>query len=154
MEGRFPGVKGIAYLDDFLFMARSGSDLAGIADFFFASVGINVNFQKAVLSPVSHVIYIGVELDLVQAATNVKPAILGVVREAMLQCGPDWSVLSRQCLAGYVNFLRPCLKLPLEVVRAVLDGDAQACVSAAPFIHEGVRWTVQDMCAWNAVHER
>ena len=153
VEERFPGVKGIAYLDDFLFMARNGSDLAGIDDF-FASVGINVNFEKSVLSPVSHVIYLGVELDLVQAAANVKPEVLGAVREAMLQCGPDWSILSRQRLAGYVNFLRPCLKLPLEVVRAILDGDLETCRSVVPFLAGDVKWTFCDMHAWNALHER
>ena len=34
VERKFPGVKGLAYLDDFLFVARHPEELNGVADFF------------------------------------------------------------------------------------------------------------------------
>lgn len=153
VEASFPGVKGMAYLDDFLFVARQPADLSGVADY-FARAGININFEKSVLSPVSRVIYLGIDVDLSHAAAQVKPGILCSVRSAMMQCSASWPAVWRQRLAGYVNFLRPCLKLPLEVVRAILDGDAGACAAVVPFLRDDVQRTFEDICLWNDVHDR
>ena len=61
-------------------------------------------------------------------------------------------MLSRQRLAGFVNFVRPCLKLPLGVVSAVLDGDPGSGAAVAPFIRDGVSLTFSDICRWNDDH--
>ena len=34
VEANFPGIKGIAFLDDFLFVARQPNELIGVADYF------------------------------------------------------------------------------------------------------------------------
>jgi len=53
-----------------------------------------------------------------------------------------------------VNFVRPFLKLPLEVVSAVVDGDSDACSRAAPFIREDVVWSFDDISMWKDLHDR
>ena len=85
-----------------------------------------MNFEKSVLSPVSRLTYLGVELRLDRAVASVRSGVVRSVRAALRQCSPSCSVLWRQRLAGFVNFLRPCMKLPLEVIRAILDGDVEA----------------------------
>ena len=148
IQDYFPGVRGIAYLDDFLFVARHPAELRGIEDY-FTRAGININFEKSVLSPVSRIIYLGVDIDLSRAAARVKPGVLSSVRSAMMQCSTFWPVVWRQRLAGYVNFLRPCLKLPLEVVSAILDGDVDACAAVVSFMYDDVEWSFWDICRWN-----
>ena len=71
VEGAFSGVKGIAYLDDFLFVARRRCQLIGVPDY-FARLGIDINVHKSVLTTVSRVIYLGVDIDLSSAAAKVK----------------------------------------------------------------------------------
>ena len=153
LEANFPGIKGIAFLDDFLFVARQPNELIGVADY-FSQAGINVNFEKSVLSPVSRLIYLGVDVDLGRAAARVKPGVLDGVRSAVARCSAAWPVIWRQRLPGYVIFLRPCLKLPLEVVGAILDGDVDACRAVVPFMSDDVAWSFCDMCHWRDMHER
>ena len=152
VEAEFPGVKGIVYLDDFLFVARQPHELYGVSDY-FTHAGININFEKSILSPVSRIIFLGIDVDLSRAAARVKPGILSSVRDAMMQCSPAWPVVWRQRLAGFVNFLRPCLKLPLETVNAILDGDVDACATVVPFMNDDVEWSFGDMCRWNDMHD-
>lgn len=151
VEDKFPGVRGLAYLDDFLFLARRPGDLSGIVQF-FTDTGLSINFHKSVTRPTSRLCYLGVDLNLASSSISVKRDIIEPLRTALLQCSADWSQLSRQRLAGFVNFVRPCLKLPLEVVTAVLDGDGGACAVVAPFICEGVTLSFSDICNWNAAH--
>ena len=153
VEEAFSGVKGIAYLDDFLFVARRRCQLIGIADY-FARLGIVINVHKSVLTPDSRVIYLGVDIDLCLAAARVKQGVLSSVRSAMVTCSASWPMVWRQRLAGYVNFLRPCLKLPLEVVRAILDGDADSCAAVVPFMRDDVSQTFRDICLCNEFHDR
>ena len=103
VETNFPGIKGIAFLDDFLFVARQPSELIAVACY-FSQAGINVNFEKLVLSPVSRLMHLGVDVDLGRAAARVKPGVLDGVSSAVARCSAAWPVIWRQRLAGYVNF--------------------------------------------------
>ena len=82
IERRFPGVIGMAYLDDFLFMARCAADLFGVADF-LVSAGFQLNFSKSLLCPVSRLVYLGVDIDLGAACTHVAPDTLRRLRAAL-----------------------------------------------------------------------
>ena len=64
------------------------------------------------------------------------------LRAAVSGCSPSWPLLKRQRLAGFVNFVRPCLKLPLEVVSAVRDGDREACSAVLPVVDDDVMLTL------------
>ena len=135
------------------FVARQAADLCGVSDY-LARAGIIINFPESVLLPVSRVRNQGVDVDMARAAASVRPDVLGAVRCAMLVCSASAPATWRQRLAGYGNFLRPCLKLPLEVVRAVLDGDGDACASVVPYIREDVALSFLDICLWHDVHEK
>ena len=150
---RFPGVIGLAYLDDFLFLSRSSSDLGGIADF-LSSIGFNINFEKSILRPVSRLVYLGVDIDFASACTLVPHDTLSLLRSAIAACDESRPLLWRQRLAGYVNFIRPCLKLPLELVRAVGDGDGASCATSLPFLVDSAPLTAADVTSWRDVHER
>ena len=82
---------------------------------FLTRVGFNVHVEKSILCPVSRLDYLGVDIDLVSACPHVLPATLSVLRSAIAKCDEFWPSLWRQRLAGYLNFVRPCLKLPLEL---------------------------------------
>ena len=45
------------------------------------------------------------------------------------------------------------MKLPLEVVGAILDGDVDACRAVVPFMSDDVAWSFCDMCHWRDVHD-
>ena len=80
--------------------------------------------------------------------------MLNSLRVALTQCSAAWPVTWRQRLAGYVNFVRPCLKLPLEIVSAVRDGDCDACVAVIPYIRDEQALSFSDLCVCNDVHAR
>ena len=82
---RFPGVIGLAYLDDFLFMSRTADGLSGIVDF-LVSIGFQFNFSKSNVCPVSRLLYLGVDLDLDASCTRVSPDTLRLLRAAMSDC--------------------------------------------------------------------
>ena len=63
-------------------------------------------------------------------------------------------VLWRQRLAGYLNFIRPCLRMPLELVRAVHDGDLQGCMGALPFITDSAPLSAIDLLNCRGLHDR
>ena len=153
VENKFTGVRGIAYLDDYLFVARRREELYGVADF-LSHAGIVINREKSVLAPVSQITYLGVDVHLDRASASVQTGVIQSVRDALMRCSPLLSVLWRQRLAGFVNFLRPCLKLPLEVNAAILDGDVEACASIVPFIRTGVERSFTDICNWRCAHEK
>ena len=153
IERRFPGVIGMAYLDDFLFMARCAADLSGVADF-LVSAGFQLNFSKSLLCPVSRLTYFGIDVDLGAACTRVAPDTLRQLRAALSVCFRWRPVLWRQRLAGYINFVRPCLKLPLELVRAVHDGDHDSCLLSLPFIDGSAPLTAADVTSCREVHGR
>ena len=48
VESEFPGVRGIAFLDDFLFLARRPEDLCGVSAF-LSEMGFCINDKKSVL---------------------------------------------------------------------------------------------------------
>ena len=97
---------------------------------FFVRAGLRVSVEKSVLCPVSRLTYLGVDVGFRRAAAQVKAGALIPVRDAISRCCEFWPVLWRQRLAGHLNFLRPFLKLPLEAVSAVLDGDIDAFVDS------------------------
>ena len=53
-----------------------------------------------------------------------------------------------------MNFVRPCLKLLLELVRAVGDGDGASCAASLPFLVDSAPLTAADVTSWRDVHER
>ena len=46
------------------------------------------------------------------------------------------------------------MKLPLEVVGAILEGDVDACRAVVLFVSDDVAWSFCDMCHWRDMHER
>jgi hypothetical protein len=64
---KFRGVRGIAYMDDFLFVARHPSELNGVGDN-STQAGIVINYAKFVLSPVLDITYLSVDIHLDRAA--------------------------------------------------------------------------------------
>ena len=153
IQEHFPGVIGFAYLDDFLFMARRASDLRGVANF-LVTAGFQLNVAKSLLSPVTRLIYLGIDIDLRAACVHVASDTLCRLRAALSVCDGQWPFLWRQRLAGYLNFVRPCLKLPLELVRAVYDGDRASCLGALPFIDDSAMLTAADVANCHLVHAR
>ena len=153
VEERFPGVRSLVYLDDFLFLARDSASLSGVGHF-LSEVGLCLNFEKSVLTPVSSIIFLGVELDLCHCSARVKRDVLFPLRSALAACSSAWPSTWRQRLAGYVNFVRPLMKLPLEVVAAVRDGDCGACAAVLPYLSRAVVWRWSDQRAWSDTHER
>ena len=153
VEARFPGVNGMVYLDDFLFLARCPRDLIGISEF-LSGAGFCLNLEKSVLTPTSDLIFLGIDLDLMAGTARVKAGVLPALRAAVSACSPSWPLLKRQRLAGFVNFVRPCLKLPLEIVSAVRDGDSGACAAVLPFMGDDVMLSHDDVRACVDVHSR
>ena len=49
--------------------------------------------------------------------------------------------------------MRPFLKLPLEAVAAVRDGDDEACAAVLPYLRENVEWCWSDRISWSGPHE-
>ena len=125
---RFPGVFGFARLHDFLSMSHSPSDMYGIADF-LSRLGFSINFEKSILSSVSRLVYLEVDIDLVLACTHVPHST-----SAIAECGEFWPLSFGQRLVGYLNFVSPRLKLPLELEHAVGEGDGDTCAASLPFI--------------------
>lgn len=153
VQERFPGVIGFAYLDDFLFMSRCASHLYGVADF-LVKIGFQLNLAKSILSPVSRLVYLGIDIDLDGGCTHVAHDTLCRLRAALSVCDERRPVLWRQRLAGYLNFIRPCLRLPLELVRAVHDGDLQGCMAALPFITDSAPLSAIDLLNCREIHDR
>ena len=55
VESEFPGLKGIAYLDDFLFVSRQANELIGVYEFFVCAglrVSVEVCFVSCVATPI------------------------------------------------------------------------------------------------------
>ena len=46
------------------------------------------------------------------------------------------------------------MKLPLEVVAAVRDGDRDACAAVTPYVCSVTRWSYSDVIAWSETHDR
>ena len=106
------------------------------------------------MSPVSSIVFLGVELNLRESSARVRRDVLLPLRTAVAECCPSWPSTVRHRLAGYVNFVRPLFKLPLEVVAAVRDGDCAACAAIVPYLADDVVWRWQDRCAWSEAHDR
>ena len=141
----------MVYLDDFLFLARCPRDLIGISEF-LSGAGFCLNLEKSVLTPTSDLIFLGIDLDLMAGTARVKAGVLPALRAAVSACSPSWPLLKRQRLAGFVNFVRPCLKLPLEIVSAVRDGDSEACAAVLPFMGDDVMLSHDDVRTCVDVH--
>ena len=153
VEERFPGVKGMAYIDDFLFLARGPAMLDGVCDF-LTEVGLCINLDKSVIVPATAVTFLGVLINLIECSAQVKSEVIVPLRSALSRCSADWPLMWRQRLAGFVNFVRPFMKLPLEIVKAVRDGDHSACEAAMPYVSEVTVWRYSDRIAWSDMHER
>lgn len=148
VEQRFPGVRGMVYLDDFLFLSHEPAPLVGICDFLM-DIGLCINFEKSSLAPVSTIVFLGLELNLLNSSARVKRDVLFPLRASLSLCSSAWPPTWRQRLAGFVNFVRPLMKLPLEVVAAVRDGDSDACAAVIPYVRDDVVWRWFDQLAWS-----
>ena len=69
---RISGVRGLAFLDDFLFMARRPEDLCSVSGF-LSETGFCINEKKSVLRPTSVLVHLGLELNLSQCLVQLKP---------------------------------------------------------------------------------
>ena len=118
---RLPSVRAQVYLDDFLFLSRNPEDLLQIPDL-FRTWGLRINVAKSIVNPTRQLRYLGVEVDLNSRTLSVTPRLQRQVLGA-IQTAPLRSLLYRQRLAGFVNFLRPIAKLPLQVVSEILHGN-------------------------------
>ena len=151
VEATFPGVWGMAYIDDFLFLAREPELLRGVSEFLHES-GYVINFQKSIVVPTQKMNYLGLEIDLQDVSMRPRSGVVRLVRHALYNCSVSWPFLWRQRLAGYVNFLRECLRLPLQLIMAILDGDSFACRSILPFISEQEAFSYEQYRAWHCLH--
>ena len=151
VQAKFPGVIGLSYIDDLLFMSRDPVHLEGIP-LFLDQIGLQINYSKSVLQPTSYVLYLGLNIDLEHGRVSVSESALPDIRQALTVCSTQIPLISRQRMAGYINFVRPCLKLPLEVVKAVLDGDSAACMTVLPYITSDVCLSAVDIVAVSSVH--
>ena len=138
VQSRF-SVRCLAYLDDFLVLSRDAESLTGIAAF-FTDLGLCVNFDKSVLIPSTVVTFLGVTIDLENSCARVRDDSVSLLRAGVSRCSACWPLTWRQRLAGFVNFARPLLRLPLEVVSAVRDGDRAACAAVMPFLSAVSGW--------------
>ena len=154
IEESFPGVCSLVYLDDYLFLARNSASLVGVSDFFLSKIGLCLNFEKSILTPVSSLFFLGVDIDLCHCSARVKRDVLVPLRTALSACSSAWPSTWQQRLAGFVNFVRPLMKLPLEVVAVVRDGDCGACAAVLPFLSSAVVWRWLDQRTWSHTHER
>ena len=93
-------------------------------------------------------------MDLNDSSARVRSDVILPLQDALLHCSPAWPLGWRQRLAGFVNFVRPLLKLPLELVSAVRDGDSEACAAAVPYVTGDVLWRFRDVLAWSEMHDR
>lgn len=134
-------------------MARHPDDLHGIADF-LSGAGFCINVSKSVLCPTSVLVYLGVELNLRECLVRLLPGVVRSLRAALEVCCLDCPLAWRERLAGYLSFARICLKLPLEAVNAVRDGDSNACRAVLPWIREEHALSFSDLFNWEELHER
>ena len=89
-DDRFPDTRGIAFLDDFLFLARHPSTLICVYEC-FAHVGFQVNVKESVLSPV--------------------PVSFRLV--ATLPQGRNTRAATAPCFSGQYVFSASCLKMTI-----------------------------------------
>ena len=114
---------------------------------------VNQVTQK-ILQPVSSIVFSGVIINLPVSFARAKLEVVGSLYEALSWCSPVWPLSWRQRLAGFVNVVRPLLKLPLEVVAAVGDGDCDSCAAVLPYLSEDVQWRWVDARVWSEEHQR
>ena len=107
------------YLDDFLFLAPQPGLLQGIADT-FQEAGLIVNTSKSHIEPTQQLRYLGLDVDLRARVISVPKALQARALRA-IERAPELSVHQAQQLAGFVNFLRPVAKLPLQLVSGILQ---------------------------------
>ena len=119
VQRRHAGITGYVYLDDFLFLAPRPELLRGIADT-FREVGLHINTDKSHLEPTQTLRYLGLEMDLNTRHISVPGPLRKRVLRAIAR-SPELTFHQAQQLAGFVNFLRPIAKLPLQLVSAILQ---------------------------------
>ena len=123
VTARFPDLRAYVYLDDFLFLSPNPDTLREVPSLLRAW-GFRINEQKSRLVPVQRLTYLGLDLDLANLRLTVPSQLRDRVLDAIREV-PDRSPLYAQRLAGYLNFLRPVARLPLQLVRDVLRQDVR-----------------------------
>lgn len=115
---RLPGIHAYVYLDDFLFVAPSAELLAGVAPL-LTEWGLRINHAKSVLTPTHTLTYLGIKVDLLEKRLSITDKLRDRVLQAISDV-PNKSLLYAQRLAGFVNFVRPISRLPLQLISEIL----------------------------------
>ena len=114
-----PDVSSKVYLDDYLFVSCRPNSPRRIPAL-LQEWGLRISYQKSVLVPTSRLTYL--DLDLSRGSIGVAPAL----QERMLNAvrmAPQLTLKQAQRLAGYIRFVRPVSRLPLQLVIQVLRRD-------------------------------
>ena len=88
------------------------------------SWGFRINSSKPRLSPTKRLKYLGIDVDLEARCLTVPDSLRDRVLTAV-SSAPNRTFWYAQRLAGYLNFLRPVARLPLQIVRDVLARDTR-----------------------------
>ena len=118
ISAQCPLIQAYVYLDDFLFVARHPEHLTGIPQL-MRDMGLTINVKKSQLQPVTELTYLGIHLDLANRTLSVPADLKTKVLRAIADA-PQRSLLYAQRLAGFVNFIRPVAKLPLQIIHEIL----------------------------------
>ncbi|KAF0296949.1 Protein P [Amphibalanus amphitrite] len=121
VQDRIPAVTGKVYLDDFLFYSTRPDDLLPIPAL-LRDIGLQMNTNKSVLQPTQTLTYLGLQLDLANRRISIPSSLQKKILKALTRL-PDLSHHQAERLAGYINFVRPVARLPLQLVIATLQQD-------------------------------
>lgn len=114
-------IDGIAYHDDWLLHSASETDLATAVDMIEA-MGITINVQKSVLSPTTHLQYLGFKIDSLDLTIQLTlPAYDRLTH--VLRFTRNGSELDRQRIRGCATWILYNLCLPIFLAADVLLGD-------------------------------
>ncbi|KAF0301937.1 Protein P [Amphibalanus amphitrite] len=153
VQDRIPGVTGKVYLDDFLFHSTRPADLLPIPAL-LRDIGLQMNTNKSVLEPTQQLTYLGLQLDLANRRISIPRTLQRKILKALVQL-PDLSHHQAERLAGYINFVRPVARLPLQVVIATLQQDPRIPL----WVQQGVwdhDWSfdAEDYHNWFRAHQQ
>ena len=116
------------------------------------SWGLVINARKSCLQPTQEITYLGLTVNLREQTLQVPPELQDRILRA-IALAPNLSLHAAQRLAGFVNFVRPVARLPLQLISAILarDGRLTAWAQGGLWSHD---WTfsARDYRDWFCRH--
>lgn len=121
-------VKGVAYLDDWLFFHEDPNELLRVPDY-ISHLGLTINFSKSITQPTTQLVYLGFLINTEQH--TIKLTLPAYDRmKFLLRHTRKGSDKDRQRIAGYASWILFNLRWPFFLSRDILLGDASWLLAA------------------------